>query len=216
MTTTRLLQAVALTALLSSVGAAQAADGEIVGDVTAVRIWAYGTPPEDSRRDLFTGNDVVYRERLETVEEGALHVELRDGTQLRLGSRSSVMLDEFIYDPGAGPGTLLATVAKGVCRFIAGDAERGRFVVTTPVATIVPRGTEFSVWVEADGSTRIWVQEGTVEVTPLQGAPALVRRSEIVRVSTPSSEVERNAPRPAPDPGMQSTGKVGFGPGKKK
>jgi len=37
-----------------------------------------------------------------------------------------------------------------------------------------------------------------------------------VRVKTPSSPVERNAPRPASDPGMQSTTKLFFGPGKKK
>ncbi|MBX6323209.1 MAG: FecR domain-containing protein [Rhodospirillaceae bacterium] len=187
-----------------------------MGDVTAVRVWAYGTPPERQRRDLFVGNDVVYRESLETVDDGALHVRLRDGTDLRLGSASRVVLDEFIYDPDAGAGTLLATVAKGVCRFITGEAERGRFVVGTPVATIVPRGTEFSVWVEADGSTRVWVQSGTVEVTPLQGNPALVRAREIVRVRTPSSAVERNAPRPAADPGLQSTTRVFFGRGKKK
>jgi hypothetical protein len=215
--TIRLCLAAVLAALVAPVDSARAAEPPvIVGDVTAVRIWAYGTPPEAGRRNLFTGNDVLYRERLETVENGALHVELRDGTHLRLGSGSSVLLDEFIYDPHAGPGTLVATVAKGVCRFIAGDTERGRFVVGTPVATIVPRGTEFSVWVEPDGSTRVWVQSGVVEVTPLQGEPALVRESEIVRVKTATSAVERNAPRPAPDPGMRSTAKVLSGPGRKK
>jgi hypothetical protein len=215
MKTHMLLSAAVLAASLNATAGA-AEPPAVVGDVTAVRVWAYGTPPTADRRDLFMGNDVVYRERLETVENGALHVELRDGTQLRLGSRSSVLLDEFIYDPSRGPGTLLATVAKGVCRFIAGDTERGSFVVRTPVASIVPRGTEFSVWVEPDGSTRVWVQSGTVEVTPLQGQPALVQASEIVRVTTPSSEVERNAPRPAADPGMRSTSKVFFGSGKKK
>lgn len=211
------LAAAGLVAAVSLGAGAHAADQPIVvGDVTAVSIWAYGTPPQAERRDLFTGNDVLYHERLETVADGALHVELRDGTHLRLGSGSAVLLDEFIYDPKAGPGTFVATVAKGVCRFISGDTERGRFVINSPVATIVPRGTEFSVWVEADGSTRVWVQSGVVEVTPLQGAPVLVRESEIVRVQTPTSAVERNAPRPAADPGLRSTTKVLFGRGKKK
>lgn len=216
MTPRALLAAVATAAALCLAGAAAGAEPAVVGDVTAVRVWAYGTPPAGARRDLFVGTDVIYRERLETVYDGALHVQLRDGTHLRLGSASTVLLDEFVYDPAAGAGTLLATVAKGVCRFITGQAERGRFVVTTPVASIVPRGTEFSVWVEADGSTRVWVQSGTVEVTPLQGAPALVREREIVRVRTVASPVERNAPRPAADPGMQSTAKVFFGRGKRK
>jgi hypothetical protein len=211
------LSAAALAALACHAGGSLAAEpGETVGDVTAVRIWAYGTPPEKARRTLFIGNDVLYREQLETVTNGALHVRLRDGTDLRLGSASTVLLDEFIYDPAAGPGELVASVAKGVCRFITGDAKHGRFIVQTPVATIVPRGTEFSVWVEADGSTRIWVQDGSVEVRPLAGAPAIVSEPEIVRVATPSSEVERDALRPAPDFGMQNTGKVFFGPSGKR
>jgi hypothetical protein len=189
--------------LASVAGAAQAQT--VVGDVTAVLRWAYGTPPGADRRDLFVGNDVVYRELLQTVEDGALHVHLADETEVRLGSASSVKLDEFVYDPAAGAGTLVATVAEGVARFITGATGKGRFVVETPVAVVIPRGTEFSVWVEADGSTVIWVQEGSVEVRPREGTAAIVNETEIVRVATPSSEVERDAPRPAGDPGMRDT-----------
>lgn len=205
----RLLPAAALAAALLAASPALPADGSlVVGDVTAVLRWAYGTPPGAGRRDLFVGNDVVYRELLQTVEDGALHVHLADATELRLGSASSVMLDEFVYDPAADTGTLVATVAKGVARFITGATENGRFVVETPVAIVTPRGTEFSVWVEEDGSTVIWVQDGSVEVTPREGAPAIVNETEIVRVLTPTSEVERDAPRPAPDPGMRDTPRV--------
>ena len=204
----RLFAAASLAVILfgPAAGPVAAAEGPpVVGDVTAVLRWAYGTPPEADRRNLFVGNHVVYRELLQTVADGALHVRMADATQLRLGSASTVVLDEFVYDPAAGTGTLVATVAKGVARFITGATGHGRFVVETPVAIITPRGTEFSVWVEEDGSTRIWVQEGSVEVTPREGAPAIVNRPEIVRVATPSSAVERNALRPAPDAGMRDT-----------
>lgn len=203
----QILSAVALATVLSATDAplALAADAIVVGDVTAVLRWAYGTPPGASRRNLFVGNDVVYRELLQTVEDGALHVQLADATELRLGSASTVVLDEFVYDPAADTGALVATVAKGVARFITGGTENGRFVVRTPVATVSPRGTEFSVWVEEDGSTRIWVQAGSVVVTPLEGEPAIVNQREIVRVATPTSEVERNAQRPENDPGMRDT-----------
>jgi hypothetical protein len=203
-----LVPAAGLAALLSALAmhpAAAADAAPVVGDVTAVTRWAWGTPPGDDRRDLFVGNEVVYRELLQTVEDGALHVHLVDATELRLGSGSSVMLDEFVYDPDADTGTLVATVAIGVARFITGATGKGRFIVETPVATVTPRGTEFSVWVEPDGSTRIWVQDGSVVVTPHEGEAAVVTEPEIVRVLTPASEVERNAIRPAPDPGMRDT-----------
>jgi hypothetical protein len=193
----------ALTLAASAAGEARAQT--VVGDVTAVLRWAYGTPPDADRRDLFVGNEVVYRELLQTVKDGALHVHLADETELRLGSASSVSLDEFVYDPAADTGAMVATVAVGVARFITGATANGRFVVETPVAVVIPRGTEFSVWVEEGGATVIWVQDGSVEVRPREGTAAIVNETEIVRVATPSSEVERDAPRPAGDPGMRDT-----------
>jgi hypothetical protein len=197
----------ALAGLLFCLGAAHAAEPADVGGVTAVRVWAYGTPPGGERDGLFTGNRVVHREQLETVEGGALHVRLRDGTDLRLGSNSQVLLDEFVYDPNAGPGAVVIGVTKGVCRFVTGSIGSG-LRVETSVATIVPRGTEFSVWIREDGSTLVWVQDGTVEVTPRRGTPALVHKREIVRVATPTGAVERNATRPESDPGLQITPKI--------
>lgn len=188
---------------------AAAARAEVAGDVAAVRVWAYGTPPDETiRRDLFLKDQVFARELLETVPQGALHVRLRDDTMLRLGSATSIVLDEFVYAPEAGTATLLASVAKGVCRFISGKAATRRLEVRTPTATMAARGTVFSVWVAADGATTVWVQSGSVEVRPLDGsAPALVNGGEIV-LAPIGGGVRLDAPRPAPDPGIADTPRV--------
>jgi hypothetical protein len=183
---------------------------EVAGSVAAVRIWAYGTPPEKpERRDLFLRDDVQVRELLETVKNGALHVRLMDDTMLRLGSESRVVVDEFVYDPNADTSTLLARVTEGVCRFVSGKAATRRLDVITPAATIAARGTVFSVWIAADGSTTIWVSEGQVEVTPVDGAaPAVVDAGEIVLAPIAGGGIQLDAPRPAPDPGVADTARV--------
>jgi hypothetical protein len=187
-----------------------AAHAEVAGAVAAVRVWAYGTPPEQqARRDLFLRDEIHVRELLETVEDGALHVRLTDDTMLRLGSASRVVVDEFVYDPDVDTSTLLARVAKGVCRFVSGKAATRRIEVVTPAATIAARGTVFSVWIADDGSTTIWVSDGQVEVRPVDGAPtALVDAGEIVLAPIAGGGIRLDAPRPAPDPGVADTPRV--------
>jgi hypothetical protein len=192
------------------------AEAEVAGAVAAVRVWAYGTPPDDAvRRDLFLRDEVFVREVLETVADGALHVRLMDDTMLRLGSGSRVVVDEFVYSPAADSATLLARITKGVCRFVSGKAATRRLEVMTPAATIAARGTEFSVWVAADGSTTVWVQSGEVEVIPLDGAPPTeVGAGEIVLAPIAGGGVQRDAARPAPDPGIADTSRVRIRRGK--
>jgi hypothetical protein len=200
---------IVLVAMLVVSAACQPARAEVAGAVVALRIWAYGTPPDTARRDLFLKDEVYARELLETAPQGALHVRMLDDSMLRLGSASSVVVDEFVYDANANTSTLLASITKGVCRFISGKAAKHRLEVSTPAATIAARGTEFSVWLKPDGSTTIWVQSGQVEVTPRDGsAPALVNGGEIVLAPIAGGGIRLDAPRPSPDPGIADTTRV--------
>jgi hypothetical protein len=186
----------------------RASADDVAGEVIALRMWAYGTPPSAERRDLFLQYEVYEQELLETVRDGALHIRLRDDTVLRLGGASEVVLDEFVYRPDESSLSFLATVTKGVCRFITGRTTTKKFSVRTATASIVARGTEFSVWVAGDGTTTVWVQRGQVDVTPqLGGPPAIVSGGEIV-ATPPSGGVLLDAPRPATDTGIGPTPRI--------
>ena len=200
---------ICLLTMLAVAAVWQPAQADVAGAVIAMRVWAYGTPPDTARRVLYLKDEVYARELLETVRDGALHVRMLDNSVLRLGSASSVVVDEFVYSPDANTSTLLASITKGVCRFISGKAAKHRLEVTTPAATIAARGTEFSVWLTPDGSTTIWVQSGQVEVTPRDGsAAALVNAGEIVLAPIAGGGVQLDAPRPSPDPGVADTTRV--------
>ena len=181
----------------------------VAGDVVALKIWAYGTAPDASaRRDLFMSDPVYVRDRLETVTNGALHVQLLDDTVLRLGSATQLVVDDFVYEDSTGSLQFLASISKGVCRFVTGNALKKDFRVETPTASIVARGTVFSVWVDSAGETVVWVQEGNVDVTSaVDGANAGVGATEIVKAPT-AGGIELNAPRPADDPGIGDTTKM--------
>lgn len=196
--------------LMLAIGVAwQPARAEVAGAVVALRVWAYGTPPDTARRDLYLKDEVYARELLETVAQGALHVRLQDDSMLRLGSATSVIVDEFVYAPDADTSTLLASMSKGVCRFISGKAAKHRVEVSTPAATIAARGTDFSVRLKPDGSTTVWVQDGQVEVTPRDGsAPALVNAGEIVLAPMAGGGIRLDAPREPPDSGITDTTRV--------
>jgi hypothetical protein len=187
---------------------AQAAT-ELAGDVVALKVWAYGTAPDTQhRRDLFKADPVYVLDKLETVTDGALHVQLLDDTVLRLGSATQMVVDEFVYQGATGTLDFLATVSKGVCRFVTGQASKKRFRVQTPTASIVARGTTFSVWVDRDGNTIVWVQEGEVDVTStVDGGAASVGAREIIRAPVEGG-IELDADRPQDDPGIGDTTKM--------
>jgi hypothetical protein len=183
-----------------------AAKTPVAGDVVALKRWAYGTAPDESeRRDLFMSDPVYVRDKLETVRDGALHVQLLDDTVLRLGSATQLVVDDFVYEDSSGSLNFLASITKGVCRFVTGNAVRKDFRVETPTASIVARGTTFSVWVDSAGETIVWVQEGNVDVTSaVDGASASVGAREIIKAPN-AGGIELDAPRPADDPGIGDT-----------
>ena len=142
-----------------------------VGGAEKVIVWAYQTPQGLERDDLYVRETVYSQELLETVQKGALHVRLLDTGLIRLGSESQVRLDEFVYDPASGAGKVTASIGRGVARFITGKVKGDNFKVRSPTALIGARGTDFVVAVAANGATIVHVNEGSVFVEPLGGAP---------------------------------------------
>ena len=179
LTTVLALSSALLAVLASPVDAA----GEI-GTVKLVKISAYGTPTGQRQREIFVRGDVTQNELVETVANGALHLEFRDATEIRLGAQSRLVLDRFAYDPSRKSGELVANFSRGAMRFVTGRMDKAGFRVVTPVALIGVRGTDFTVRVDADGSTAVSVTEGQVEITPLAGgAPQVITVGQVATVA---------------------------------
>lgn len=123
-----------------------------IGNVEMVRVWAYGTPTEQVKRDLLVETKVFDNELVETVRDGALHMRFLDNTVLRLGSNSRVELDSFVYDKDNGTGEMALTLVEGLFRFITGDMNDESITIRTPTATIAVRGTDIIILITPEGT----------------------------------------------------------------
>ena len=175
---------------------------EPVGRAEVVLVWATARPAGASERTVYVHDAVFAQETLRTVEDGGLHVVLRDRTELRLGSDASVTLDEFIFDGRPGTGRLVGSVSRGIARFISGQVDKKALTIRTPAAFIGVRGTDFSVWVEEGGRTTIWVNDGAIVVTPLGGVASEVGEGETVAIEAGGGPLQRDALRPPGEPGL--------------
>lgn len=97
------------------------------------------------------GGYLLEGDTLVTGENSSVGVIFRDETILSLGSRSTVRIDRFVFDPAADNMTFLTNVRKGTVQFISGQMTKlrpGSMVVETPLSTIGIRGTRFLIKVD--------------------------------------------------------------------
>lgn len=141
-----------------------AAAAEPVGTVQLVKAWAYERQPPAAWESLLFKDRVYMDQLLRTVEDGALHVQFRDGTRLRMGAKSEAVIDRYIYNPTRRRGEFGVQLGKGIFRFITGGMNKKGVRIETPAAWIGVRGTDFIVHVGEN--IIIQVISGTVIITP--------------------------------------------------
>mgnify|MGYP001150534017 CR=1 FL=1 len=135
-----LLLAVLLSNVSVFVGVAPVA-AQNVGRVGAVNQDATGTPPGNASRMLAIGTHVVHKERIQTSLSGSTQILFPDTSTLSVGRNSNIVIDEYVYDQNAGTGRMVASVGKGVLRFVGGQISHTAGVtIKTPVATLGIRG----------------------------------------------------------------------------
>lgn len=118
-----------------------AAEGPTVGLVTQVANQA-----QVGTETAAVGTLVHMNDKLLTGAKGRLQVTFRDKTELTLGENASVVVDHYVFNPDAGLGEATLNVTKGAFRFATGllkDMPKKNITVSTPVAALAVRGTDF-------------------------------------------------------------------------
>lgn len=120
---------------------ATSADAQNYGRVGAVNNDATGTPPGSATRKLAVGSGVVVKERVRTSSSGSTQLQFPDQSTLNIGSNSDIVIDQFVYDPSAKTGSMVAKAAKGVLRYVGGQiSHNSGATINTPSAAIGIRG----------------------------------------------------------------------------
>ena len=107
------------------------------GSVTATRL-------DGTLLELNVGDPVFQGDTIETLGSGSVGLVFLDKTTLSLSDGGKMVLDELIFDPSTGNGSMAVDMLEGAFSFVSGEiAKTGpdAMKVTTPVATIGIRGT---------------------------------------------------------------------------
>ncbi len=147
----------------------------------------------DSGATAIIGTPVHMKDELRTGADGRLQVTFRDNTVLTLGEKASVVIDRYVYAPDRDVGETVLQATKGAFRFASGrikGLKQSNIAVSTPVADIGVRGTEF--WGgPMDQKYGVLLLEGEVTVSNQAGSATL---------STPGQGTDIPSPLDAPRP----------------
>ena len=119
-----------------------------VAVVIEVRGTAFATGSGGKARPLMTDSRVYLNEKIETVKAASVKIKFDNGTIMSQGENSSVMIDQYVYNPGNRVDTKFGMyLIKGACHMVTGlitEINPERFKVRTRLATVGIRGCELA------------------------------------------------------------------------
>lgn len=119
---------------------------------------------------LARGEAIAQGSTIETGADGYVYITTVDQGFISVRPNSSLSIEHYAYDPAAPERTVIKLVLhKGIVREISGkgaQAAREHYRMNTPVAALGVRGTDFSVFTDAN-VTRAEVRSGGIVMTPL-------------------------------------------------
>jgi hypothetical protein len=166
--------------LISTVAPIGYAAAQSVGTVGSVNQDATGAAPGRSAQPLEIGHGIVQNEHILTSTNGTAHIMFNDRSALNVGRNSSIVIDSFVYDGGAGAGSQIVTLAQGAARFVGGQiSHSSQATIRTPAASIGVRGGNVTV-VQGKNDAVVMVHNGTATVTTGAGSRTISTGYQLV------------------------------------
>jgi hypothetical protein len=164
-------------ALIVAFLAAAPAAAQQVGTATAVNPLSESTPPGGATAPLLVGAHIVHKERIHTTPAGTAQLLFTDKSSMSIAPNTDLVIDEYVYDPNANKGHMLATLTKGALRFVGGQlSHQGEATITTSAATIGIRGGTATIILGSNG-TKVINHSGIMTITNGAGT-FLLQRSD--------------------------------------
>lgn len=170
-TATALLRRVCVALLCLALGGHVAAAAPAgVGEVAFAIGAAHAIDPQGASQPLRRGTALFEGQRVETGENGHVHIRFIDGASVAVRPQSRLLIQQYHYN-AANPADnrVRFVLEQGEARAItgkAGEAAKDRFRLNTPIAAIGIKGTDFIVQV-TPADTRVFVLGGAVVMAPL-------------------------------------------------
>ena len=166
------IAAVLLLAMLmpSMVKAAEAANLTVAGHVAFVNGQVVLAQQGKPNRSVQTGDPVYVGDHIQTLANSQLHLRMVDNAFLALRPSSQLVISAYQYDKDQPQASKIRIdLEQGTSRAVSGkggQAAKNQYRFNTPLAAIGLRGTDYTVWADAE-KTRVSVAQGGVIVSPL-------------------------------------------------
>jgi hypothetical protein len=140
------------------------------------------------------GTEIKTNDKVET-KNGKVKIVFKDNTNVTVTESSSLIIDDFVYDPKSGAGKLGLKAAAGTVRYVSGSIAKDpkNVKINTPTAAIAVRGTDFVMAVSETGASMIMLMP-TCEIEQNINLKGLSCGSGAIDVETPSGIVQLTRP----------------------
>ena len=120
-------------------------------------------------RSAGIGDPIYLNDEIATGPDTNLQILLKDQTVFTIGPDSSIIFDEFVYDPAdAETSSLSATITKGTFKFISGkiaSQKPDNVALNLPNATASIRGTTVAGRVKNNGDSDVILLSGAIAIS---------------------------------------------------
>ena len=143
---------------------------------------------------IVKGTEIKTNDKVET-KNGKVKIVFKDNTNVTVTESSSLIIDDFVYDPKSGAGKLGLKAAAGTVRYVSGSIAKDpkNVKINTPTAAIAVRGTDFVMAVSETGASMIMLMP-TCEIEQNINLKGLSCGSGAIDVETPSGIVQLTRP----------------------
>jgi hypothetical protein len=140
------------------------------------------------------GTEIKTNDKVET-KNGKVKIVFKDNTNVTVTESSSLIIDDFVYDPKSGAGKLGLKAVAGTVRYVSGSIAKDpkNVKINTPTAAIAVRGTDFVMAVSETGASMIMLMP-TCELEQNVNLKGLSCGSGAIDVETPSGIVQLTRP----------------------
>jgi len=141
------------------------------------------------------GTLVETNDKVET-KNGKVKITFKDNTTVNVTESSTLVIDDFVYDPKTGAGKLNLKAAAGTVRYASGNIAHNNpnaVNIKTPTAAIAVRGTDFVMSVDETGKSAVILMP-TCEIEHNVNLKGLTCGSGAIDVDSGSGIVKMNRP----------------------
>jgi hypothetical protein len=142
------------------------------------------------------GTPVETNDKVET-KNGVVNIRFKDDTTVKVTENSTLIIDDFVYDPkNAAGGKLGLKAAAGTIRYVSGNIAHNNpnsVKINTPTAAIAVRGTDFVMAVDETGKSMIMLMP-TCEVDQNVNLKGLTCGSGKIDVDSGSTIIRLDKP----------------------